>query len=643
MVSDCNYPPEEILKPIFGKPNYELILLWILNNNAVCSWANLKEKIKHSTLSLYLNRLKDREYIEKRNFNRYKITSKGKDRYYELSEARQTKRKLNHPPNAILRRRNYDHWILWMVYNNNYCKWSDFLEEPLRINQSSLSKTMNYLKERDLIKKENKEYHITKSGWEEYTHILKQYDLDRQSILEKESKRIKVITKKTIRFFKQFHIKDDDIKFRFLNNVLKLPYTTLKPSLDDEEDYNKLMLFLSINHPNKYPDYISREDFAKRYDIEQVTLDYHIPRIVEKNKYPVKFFKLEASDRTYYLQVSEKIERMLSVIVEDHITKFTYLKNLYEESSEGTAPLMMKGIIDAILEEIIDTLFNKGLKDDLRRFLPKYITYLAYKIKKERKFDKLEGLIWQEIQDYNFSDMQEHGNGIEFSYEFDPTKGLEQSLEEVNRAIEKSPKEINLYYFKSKVLTHFDQYDEAVILLDRMVNDFPENEKDLQMKKASILKGMRDLEGGLEIINELIDKYPRNYDLLNYKALWYQYLDNEEKALRTIKNLIREKPDNGIYHDSHGEILMAFKKYHLAIDKFQKAIELNPDGWYIYQTYIKLGICFSALEDYELALDHLTKGKDLIDQSPSDLDTKQMWHSYAEPFIEECKVLMEDF
>ncbi|KKN07122.1 hypothetical protein LCGC14_1070310 [marine sediment metagenome] len=193
MVSDCNYPPEEILKPIFGKPNYELILLWILNNNAVCSWANLKEKIKHSTLSLYLNRLKDREYIEKRNFNRYKITSKGKDRYYELSEARQTKRKLNHPPNAILRRRNYDHWILWMVYNNNYCKWSDFLEEPLRINQSSLSKTMNYLKERDLIKKENKEYHITKSGWEEYTHILKQYDLDRQSILEKESKRIKEI------------------------------------------------------------------------------------------------------------------------------------------------------------------------------------------------------------------------------------------------------------------------------------------------------------------------------------------------------------------------------------------------------------------------------------------------------------------
>jgi hypothetical protein len=49
------------------------------------------------------------------------------------------------------------------------------------------------------------------------------------------------------------------------------------------------------------------------------------------------------------------------------------------------------------------------------------------------------------------------------------------------------------------------------------------------------------------------------------------------------------------------------------------------------------------LEDYESALEYLTKGDELIDQSPSDNDTKQMWHSYAKPFIEETKVLLEDF
>jgi len=183
VVSACNYPPDEIIKPIFGKPNYEFIILWILNNNEVCTWANLKEKITHSTLSNYLTRLKDRGYIEKRAYNQYKITSKGKDRFYELSEAKQEKRKLSFPPDAILRRRNYDHWILWMVSNNNYCKWSDFSEPPLSINQSSLSKNLNSLLDKEFIRKEEKEYRITRLGKTEYSIMLRLYDLDRQSIL----------------------------------------------------------------------------------------------------------------------------------------------------------------------------------------------------------------------------------------------------------------------------------------------------------------------------------------------------------------------------------------------------------------------------------------------------------------------------
>jgi tetratricopeptide (TPR) repeat protein len=176
-----------------------------------------------------------------------------------------------------------------------------------------------------------------------------------------------------------------------------------------------------------------------------------------------------------------------------------------------------------------------------------------------------------------------------------------------------------------------------------MVKDFPKDEKYLKMKKASILKRMRNLEGGFEIVEELIKKFPEDNDLLNYKALWYQYLNKKDEALETIKDLIEREPENGIYHDSYGEILLAFNEHKLAIDEFLKAIELDPNSWYIYQTYVKLGICYRELEEYELALEHLTKGEELIEQSPSDNDTKQMWHSYAQPFIEESKVLLEDF
>ncbi|MHA1472796.1 MAG: hypothetical protein ACTSQW_06850, partial [Promethearchaeota archaeon] len=326
MVSACNYPPDEIIKPIFGKPNYEFIILWILNNNQVCTWANLKEKITHSTLSNYLTRLKDRGYIEKRAYNQYKITSRGKDRFYELSEAKQEKRKLSFPPDAILRRRNYDHWILWMVSNNNYCKWSDFSEPPLSINQSSLSKNLNSLNDKEFIRKEEKEYRITRLGKTEYSIMLRLYDLDRQSILEEESKRLKEITQNTSSFFNEYKIKDSDIKFRFLNNKLNLPFEKVESTLDSEENYDKVLLYLSINHPDRFPEYISPEEFSKKYDLNLVKLNFVVLRIVEENIFPVKFFKLDLDDgKMYYFHVNERLERMLDVIVEDHITKFTYL------------------------------------------------------------------------------------------------------------------------------------------------------------------------------------------------------------------------------------------------------------------------------------------------------------------------------
>ncbi|MHA1241235.1 MAG: winged helix-turn-helix domain-containing protein [Promethearchaeota archaeon] len=641
MVSTCNYPPEEIIKPLFGKPNFEFIILWILNNNDVCTWANLKEKISHSTLSNYLNRLKDKGYIEKSSYNQYKITLKGKDRYYELSEVKQKIKRLSYPPKAILRRRNYDHWVLWMLANNNFCRWSDFSQPPLSINQSSLSKKLNSLLDKEFVRKEKKEYRITRLGKTEYSNVLRLYDLDRQSVLEEESKRIKEITKSTNNFFREYTIEEKDVKFRFLNNKLKLPYEKVKSTLDSEEDYDKVLLYLALNHPNRFPHYITPEEFSERYDIKLIKLNFVILRIVDDNIFPVKFFKLELTNgKTYYFQVNEKVEQMLNVIVEDHVTKFTYLNNLEENTSARSSPLTMESIVDAILEEIIETLFNPGLKSTLRTFLPDYINYLAYKVEKERKlldtFDKLEGLIWKEIMNFELSEAEDH------SY-IDPDKSFEENIGDTNKAIEQNPEEIGLYYIKSKILMYFDKYGEVLNLLDEMLDMFPENEKDLKMKKASVLKGIRDLKGGFEIVDELTKKYPEDNDLLNYKALWYQYLNNKEEALKVIQSLIEREPNNGIYHDSYGEILMAFNDYELAIDEFQKALELDPNSWYDYQTYIKLGICYREQEIYDLSLEHLTKGEELIDKSASDNDTKQMWHSYAQPFIEEIKVLLEDF
>ncbi|MCK4779452.1 MAG: hypothetical protein KAT57_04660, partial [Candidatus Lokiarchaeota archaeon] len=241
---EINYPPEEIFRQIgVERPNLEHIILWMLQNNDDVKWSNFKEEpvnIPQSTLSYYLRSLILDEYIKKKERGVYKITPKGAERYNHLSRAKDGERKLNYPPKAIVNERYYDHWILWMVYNNTFCKWSDFIDEPLKINQSSLSKNLNELQKRELVRKDNKEYKITQKGKSEYSRMLKKYDLDRQSILNEESKRIEEITKKTIRFFEKYNIENGDIKFRFLNNILKMPYANLRGSLDSEEDFEKV-------------------------------------------------------------------------------------------------------------------------------------------------------------------------------------------------------------------------------------------------------------------------------------------------------------------------------------------------------------------------------------------------------------------
>ncbi len=636
MPSPINYPPKEVIEPIFGKINFELVILWMLNNNEVCTWSNLKERIKPSTLSIYLKKLLLTELIEKKEFNQYTITTKGKDRFYELSQATRQKRKLNYPPKAILWKRNYDHWILWMVYNNNFCKWGDLLNEPLSINNSSLSKNMNALIEDGFVKKENKEYRITQLGKAEYSVMLRDYDLDRQSILEDESNRIKENTIKTLKFFKKYRISEDETRFRFLNNLLRLPHERIKQSLKSEEDFFKILLYLSLNHPSHYPISISTEKFSKKYGLELVVLEFHVLQFIDKKIFPVKFFKLEGdSDEIYFFQANEKLERMLNAVVEEHITKFTYLNRLYEEDKDKTYSTTLESTIDAILDEVCGSLFHEGQRSSLKKLLPSYIAYLAYKVEKEKKlidtYDKLRGLIWHEVQTYSSK-----------KYLLQEFTNYDENIKEVDKALSLNPDQFDSYVDKERVLIYFNKYDELLTFLDEMLEKFPDEEKDIKIKVAYIYKEKRNFEEGLKIINKLLEKYSEDTELLTYKAYWLQYLNRNEEAVEIIQNLIEQDPDNNIYHDTYGEMLMSFQDYESAKNEFLKAIEISSDEWYTFQTHIKLGICYKELGKFKLALEKLESGIKYVEKSKLDLETKKNWLAIANLFIAEIEELKEN-
>ena len=123
MSKSLNIPPVEMIdRRITIRRDYEKIILWMLNNNEYCEWRDFIEEpvdIKKSTLSDKLRSLIAKGFVEKDNIetnngisNIYRITSKGRERYNELSIT--TEERYNYPPKKIINQRNYDHWILWM-------------------------------------------------------------------------------------------------------------------------------------------------------------------------------------------------------------------------------------------------------------------------------------------------------------------------------------------------------------------------------------------------------------------------------------------------------------------------------------------------------------------------------------------------
>ena len=815
MIETINYPPSEILQPSYGKPDYELIILWLLSNNEICTWTDLIKIIKKSTLSNYLTKLKNKNFIVKSKFNQYSITSSGKEKYYQLSEEKSYKKKLNFPPKIILNKRIYDDLVLWMVYNNNSCRWANFTDNPLSINQSSLSKAIRRLIDNQFISKNDKVYQITYIGKEEYAKILGKYNLDQQSILEEESRRISKLTKKALAFFTEYQITDNDIRFRFLHNVIKLPYDRVKQNLEDEEDFWKILLFLALNHPTNHSELISTENFAIKYNIEKIFLDFHVLQIVEKNFFHVKFFKIQVDDeKSAYFQENEKLERILHAMVEEHITKFTYLNKLHEDLSKDSYSLTMEDTVKFILEDICVSIFHPSFKKALKFFLPEYITYLAYKIERGYKmggnFDTLESLIWQDIQkytlltcpagceikyyidtetlriletllfnqiekitsnvdqlfdiqDYSLSlrritslikktpnqpilhimkaytqcFLNEFGTAIDhlekhidpslimdkeslflpysfilgFSYfiigevtkaanlaelalekypdhplsnaftglilgynivyncdpkisdesyqltHIDQSIEIEQTsltksrlyllkcqifrdlkrnseaLEAINISIGLQPTIFPLYSLKIKVLLGLNHYKETLLVLDQLLREFPDRRKNILLKKASIFKKMRKGNDGFQIIEELIEEYPNDNDLLLHRAHWQQFFNQKTESLETMKILIDRDPNNGIYFDTYGEILMSFEKYSQAIVQFNKSLKCELNSWNEFQTHIKLGICYKELEQKEPAIEHLKKGKELSEVDFCPIIVKQKWNAIADLFL----------
>ena len=84
---------------------------------------------------------------------------------------------------------------------------------------------------------------------------------------------------------------------------------------------------------------------------------------------------------------------------------------------------------------------------------------------------------------------------------------------------------------------------------------------------------------------------------------------------------------------------MNFGEFEKAAEEFLKTLELSSNEWYIYQTYIKLGICYKELGNLSLATENLNSGLTLAGSSKGDDETRKNWMAIGTLFMSEIEEL----
>jgi len=500
------------------------------------------------------------------------------------------------------------------------------MQEPLSINQSSLSNNLNALIDDDFIKRENKEYIITPLGKTEYLRVLKFYDLDRQSILEQESKRIEEITEKTKLFFRKYKIEDDEIKYRYLDHILKLSYSKVEPMLKDEETFNKILLYLSINHPDQFPKFISPQDFSLKYKVDKTTLDYYIREIVDNEFFDIKFFKIEDQvGGIYYFQKNETIEKVLNAIVAKYIIKFTYL-NKFDETKTVDVGL----IINEILDDICANLFKGSLKSSLKSFIPDYIKYLAYKIETEKKLvdneAKLEGFVWQnifeEFQTFEPANVRLAEEEDEYHYALDYSIFTVLNITHLTKLYYVNTKEIQETYYLNKI----DLFKKIVKALYK---GKVSKAKELYQNSISKLKTLnqliikdiitssnRKLEDSIEITNEIIQNYPEEFIGYLLQSLTLFSMDEYEKSLEIVEKGMELSP-NVLLACQKAQILMRLFQVEKALEIIDELLPKHPDNIVLLKTKYMIYIThwMTFVRDYNKPLEVIDQ---LLTINPND-------------------------
>ncbi|MCK5467464.1 MAG: tetratricopeptide repeat protein, partial [Cyclobacteriaceae bacterium] len=134
-----------------------------------------------------------------------------------------------------------------------------------------------------------------------------------------------------------------------------------------------------------------------------------------------------------------------------------------------------------------------------------------------------------------------------------------------------------------------DMYDEALTCFQTLADN---GDAEIDTYKTMIYlyrTEKEDLESVLKIVNQALEKFPQNKELVQEKITTLIMMERVDEAKSELETAINNDPTNSLYYYFLGYLYDFQEDYDNSIEQYKKAIELNPE---YYEANYNLGVVY---------------------------------------------------
>jgi tetratricopeptide (TPR) repeat protein len=177
-----------------------------------------------------------------------------------------------------------------------------------------------------------------------------------------------------------------------------------------------------------------------------------------------------------------------------------------------------------------------------------------------------------------------------------------------------------------------------IILSASLIVLAQENPKiDLLLQEADMELGKSNYNEALIKVEKALALSPLHIGALEKRINIYYQMDDIKEASKYVDEAITEFPSEGEFYYLRGLVNLARKKYYKALNDFNKTFDFKSVD--PYKVYLNRAIANTNLQEYELAINDLTKSIELNNENASAYHSRGM--VYYE--LKEYDMAVKDF